>query len=193
MGDGVGTADDGGASTIAIAPDGSVVVGGGFEVLGSGGPAKGLAVWDGAAWSELGGGLSDDLYVEVYDLAYHEGDLMVAGAFTRAGSVTVNSIARWDGATWHDLDGGFAGFDVRDHVGAVLPYGDGVFATGTFRGDDGSLGHVAWWDGTEWHALGTGLSDLGEAAWVGAGGLWVSGPFTTAGDAGTYGLAHWSF
>lgn len=119
----------------------------------------------------------------------------MAGAFAQAGEpkVTLNSIGRFDGQTWRAMGDGFKTFGIREHVSALVPYGDGVFATGTFRGEDGSLGHVAWWDGERWHPLGEGLSDLGSAMLWTPKGLWLSGPFTTAGDKSTYGLALWEF
>lgn len=78
----------------------ALYVGGDFTTAG-GLPATGLAVWDGA-WSAFdGGGVSEPYYTRatVSALLVKDGDLWVAGHFTRAGDEPSYCIARWiDGA-----------------------------------------------------------------------------------------------
>lgn len=64
-------------------------------------PASGLAVWDGAAWSEFEGGVTrpDATTPRVYDLQAIDGDLWVAGSFLEAGGRSSCNIARWTDGT----------------------------------------------------------------------------------------------
>jgi hypothetical protein len=89
-------------------PAGSVlIVGGQFAQAGSS-PAKNLARWDGAEWSEVGGGIGPDDYDNVRALAVLDDDgagarpagLFVGGSFRKAGGAPAASFARWDGETW---------------------------------------------------------------------------------------------
>src|SRR5690606_9262633 len=66
---------------------------------------KGVARWDGQAWSWLGGGM-DGI---VDSLVVHDGVLVAGGQFTRAGGITVNHVARWDGAQWTGFAQGLIG------------------------------------------------------------------------------------
>lgn len=62
--------------------------------------ARGIACWDGAAWSKLGAGLNGKGLA-----ATPLGDaLVVGGNFTQAGGVTARNLARWTGAAWQTMD-----------------------------------------------------------------------------------------
>ena len=87
---------------------GDLYVGGDFDTAG-GNAASGLAVWDGAAWSEFEDGIHmDEGRPTVRDLAVIDGDLWVAGDFLEAGSQSSCNIARWtDGTLVPNLLGAF--------------------------------------------------------------------------------------
>ncbi|HRX52520.1 MAG TPA: hypothetical protein P5571_14205 [Candidatus Krumholzibacteria bacterium] len=74
--------------------------GGDFTTM-DGAEAKGLAVWDGAAWSEFEGGVTrpDVTTPRVYDLQAVDGDLWLAGSFLTAGDRSSCNIARWTDGT----------------------------------------------------------------------------------------------
>lgn len=77
-----------------------LIAGGEFTSI-DGVPASGLAVWDGAAWSEFQGGVTrtDTGTPRVFGLRAIDGDLWVAGAFLEAGGRSSCNIARWTDGT----------------------------------------------------------------------------------------------
>ena len=97
LGDGVGGAGMIYKVATLASIGGDLYVGGDFTQAG-GAPAGGLAVWDGAAWSEYEGGVQrDGGYAVVHDLQVHEGDLFLGGNFSSVGGrgeVSYN-LARW--------------------------------------------------------------------------------------------------
>lgn len=161
-----------------IADGNRVFVGGDF----------GLRLWDGQAWSGLGG----DVDGAVYALARVEEGIVVGGRFDRVGSVVARNIALWDGQHWHPLGSGVDApvFAVAGGLGTVV-------ATGNFREAGGvPVRFVARWEFGEWHALGgdeaEGLDSSGEAIALGPGGeVVVAGWFTEAGGAPALGVAAW--
>jgi hypothetical protein len=54
-------------------------------------PVRNIARWSGSSWAALGEGTND----AVRAFAVYGNDLIVAGAFDRAGTVPVHRIARW--------------------------------------------------------------------------------------------------
>jgi hypothetical protein len=77
-----------------------LAAGGVFGTAG-GAPAENLAVWDGAAWMSLGGGMNEALFSDPYvdAFAYYDdgsGSALYAGGwFSRAGGLATKGIARW--------------------------------------------------------------------------------------------------
>lgn len=76
-------------------PDGRLAVG----------VTNAVMAWDGTAWTQLGGGF-DGI---VTAMAVRNGELVVAGQFTLAGSTSASHIARWDGTNWLPLGSGLSG------------------------------------------------------------------------------------
>ncbi len=134
--------------------DGSLYAGGNFrEDVDGESEMRGVARWDGDAWSYLGEGVLDDPHTGtiVYDIAgYHDQDgepvIIAAGRFTEAGDgMPVNHIAQWDGDKWSALGDGLDGT-----AQVLMTYNDGhgesVFVGGTFTHADGveSDGAARW-------------------------------------------------
>jgi hypothetical protein len=104
------------------------------------------------------------------------GDVVIAGRFTRVGSVTVNGIARWNGSEWLPFGSGL-GTVVANTVSfgntqvfalAAMPNGE-VIVGGQFTVAGGQpVWNIARWDGTRWWAFDEGL---GEDAGQGVRGL----------------------
>ncbi|HRZ36110.1 MAG TPA: PQQ-binding-like beta-propeller repeat protein [Candidatus Paceibacterota bacterium] len=124
-------------------------------------PARGIAMFDGTAWTEVAGGLSDPLSPYGYALASDGQSLWVGGTFTRAGTVAASRIARWDGAQWHPLG---LGVDRRSGTSATvvraLAAHDGeVLVGGTFLAADGNRTNrqFARWRPEGWSSLGPAL------------------------------------
>jgi len=141
-------------------------------------PTSNIAIWNGTAWSGLGGGVSGTDST-VYAFATFDDDgsgpnppsLFVGGRFTLAGTTAVHNLARWDGSAWQDVGGGtnaiiyaMTVFD-DDGPGPNMPalYIGGEF---TLVGGSVSAARVASWNGTSWSPL--------------AGGIGGSVPFVSA-------------
>ena len=91
------------------------------RINGAGGIAvRNIARWDGASWSNVGGGLGDPFLYDNFAEAAVVFDggsgpaLYVGGRFDVAGGVPVRNVARWDGAAWSDVSGRFARTNIRD-------------------------------------------------------------------------------
>jgi len=147
-------------NAIAALPNGDVVAGG-LGYASSGGSYCSVRRWNGTSWSTLGSALFLPSSVGfgvawISDFrAFANGDLVVAGEFTMAGSVIVNRIARWNGTTWSPLGSGLNGFV---HCLTTLPNGD-LVAGGEFTTAGGvSANRIARWDGTTWSTFGAGIN-----------------------------------
>jgi hypothetical protein len=199
----------------AIATHGTnVYVAGSFTRAGSV-AARQVARWDGAAWRALGSGagpvivdgnLTRDGSINALATAPN-GDLYVAGSFTRIDATPANGVARWDGARWHALDSGIVDrgvlggdelFPATVNALAAAPDGS-LYAGGQFSdAGAGPARNVARWDGERWAPLGAGVrgGDIFDGNQVTALALdgprlYAGGSFTQAGDTEAANIAMW--
>jgi hypothetical protein len=184
-----GNGVNGTVNAIAVS-GGAVYVGGVFTTAynhsASSVGANRVAVWNGAGWAALGGGVDE----EVRAIAIDGGSVYVGGVFNTAynggGALAARKIARWDGAVWSALAGG-----VEGSVNALAVFGGAIYAGGPSEAtNDGgeviSTHSIAKWDGARWSALGRdpGSSGNGVSAGLFTGGveaLAVSGDALYAG------------
>ncbi|MFI4915853.1 MAG: GC-type dockerin domain-anchored protein [Phycisphaerales bacterium JB060] len=177
----------------------ALYVGGRFMVAGTL-ESRGLARWDGSAWSTIGDGPPDN---DVDCIVSLEADahqyLYVGGSFTSIGGMPASHIARWDGSSWSPLGDGLDG-----PVYAIAEFDDGtgpaLYAGGWFTQAGGQpASGIAKWDGSQWTGVGGGVSgpehpqiyDL-KVFDDGAGpALFVAGNFSSAGSTVTQGIAKW--
>ena len=103
-------------------------------------PVSQVARWDGASWSDVGGGFGSFTgSPQVWALAVHDDGsgpaLYAGGRFQLAGGATARSIARWDGTAWSEVGGGI-GPAGSAQVNALDVYDDGagpaLYAGGNF-------------------------------------------------------------
>ncbi len=86
---------------------------------------------------------------DVFELAVHDGRLIAAGWFGRAGDISSRGIAQWDGRQWQSMGGSnyyrFSGF---------AEFRGDLYAIGGF-GPDWNIfdGTMARWDGSSWEVL----------------------------------------
>jgi len=166
---------------LAAMPNGDLVVGGDFEMTGTG-PIRDFARWDGSNWSSVSNSASDisDLVVAP------DGSLYAAGNFQTDNSG--QRVARFEGPHWKSLGSGLP--NTTDAVVTsleVLPNGD-LIAGGYFTSIGGiAAANIARWNGTAWHALGAGLPvqtlscvALPDGSLVASGGGWVGATYTTS-------------
>lgn len=148
-----------------------IAIGGNFVRI-AGVSNLGVSRWTGAAWVQMGAGLTFSGAPRVSRLATWDFDgegsqppmLIACGGFTASGTQRLNGVARWSGTAWQPIGPGLnSGVFAFSHVD---PDGDGpapdqLVAVGRFRGlggstSDRSVECVARWDGTTWRPLGDG-------------------------------------
>ena len=185
----------------AMALDGgNLYVGGNFTVANGGINASRVAMWNGSAWSPLGGGVSSLGAASVQALAWDAdaNRLFVGGTFNNAGGVATIGVAAWDGAQWSALDGGMNGIvnALAWDASAGVLYAGGSF---TAAGGSPALRVAAWSRATnDWVALGDGVDNTVNALTVtlAANGtdreVYVGGSFLNAGGSAAARIAMWN-
>ena len=143
----------------AVAPNGTIYIGGNFTGAGAGRQANRIARWDGQDWQPLGAGLSGEVLAL---LVLPNGDLLAGGSFGSAGNnPTANYLARWDGTHWwpYGVDAQGWGIDGVVRCLALAPNGDLIVGGGFLQA--GRAPNTLWlarWNGTDWQSLGTGFT-----------------------------------
>lgn len=158
-----------------------------------------IAKWNGEAWSDVGGGLSNSEAAIVKSVAaFDDGSgpaLYAAGQFIEAGGVAAANIAQWNGRGWSALGAG-----IDDRAKAMTAFDDGtgpaLYVAGRFLAAGGRpANRIAKWDGEAWSPLGTGLNGPVEALAVFDDGrgpaLYATGDFDHAGGVSADGIARW--
>lgn len=174
--------------------DGDLVVGGDFRIAGEE-EVNHIAVWDGSAWADLGGGVSLGGFpgTAVWSLDVVGNDLIVGGNFRNAGDVVVNNLAVWDGASWSPLGSGTAGGQLRSTVSTQVAYDADLVVGGEFMEAGGTAAsHIAAWDGSSWSPLGSGTNGVIQCVTVYGGRLVAGGNFSSAGGVGANCVALWN-
>lgn len=117
--------------------NGKLYAGGNFTVI-DGTLVKGIGVYDGVSWSDIGGGVDDPncgwcSFVE--DIEFVDTLMYVGGTFATAGSAAVSNIAMWNGTTWSTLGSGFYGNSgmYDGWVFVLKEYNNELYAGGNFE------------------------------------------------------------
>lgn len=126
-------------NSVAKLPNGEIVAGGHFAFAG-GAPVNNIARWNGASWSQLGGGLTgwpDTVNGGAYDVtSLPNGSLVVGGRFHAADGASTNYLATYSSscpAIASQYGAGCSGVGGGSTLSATaLPWVDATFrATGT--------------------------------------------------------------
>lgn len=144
---------------IAVAEDGTVVVGGQFTRIDDQ-PALHIAMWDGDGWRPLADGVDGSVYALHF---LEDGRLLVGGSFLSAGGQPAAGAAIWDGQSFAPLGEGFSTglFGGPGTVNAFAVIDDVIYAGGSFEMSDGRImANIARFDGRDWHPVGAGLPGL---------------------------------
>ncbi|MEW6252853.1 MAG: hypothetical protein AB1716_19625, partial [Planctomycetota bacterium] len=185
---------------MAVFDDGrgpALYVAGTFREAG-GVPAKGIARWDGQAWSAVGSGVEYGI-IDVLTV-FDDGQgpaLYAAGDLRQVGGVWLYGWARWDGEAWSQpgnvgIYGGLVGsmYVWDDGGGAALYLGGDFQRIGTLE-----IPYVAKWTGKEPLPLGTGVDGPvgGFCEYDNGAGrsLYVPGDFEHAGGVPAHRFARW--
>ncbi len=181
---------------------GNIYVGG--EIIAAGGvPVNNLAMWDGTAWRDVGGGITITAgTARVSALAVDaDNNLIVGGFFTHAGGTAASSLAVWNGSFWQEVGGGVNGAVLAIKVASgSVTVGGGMYVGGLFsQVGTVAVNNIAYRDfSTGWQTLGSGITYPGEsAAWVNvievtSGSVFAGGYFNTAGGLEAYGIARYN-
>ncbi|MDP5170096.1 MAG: PKD domain-containing protein [Bacteroidia bacterium] len=111
MGGGIQQGASAGGTVFSIALyQGKVYAGGSFASLNKGlNLANNLVAYDGSTWDNLGDGVNGS-GGDITDIVSYNGDLIVAGTFSKVDDKEIQSIARWNETTgWDTLVSGFFG------------------------------------------------------------------------------------
>jgi hypothetical protein len=105
--------------------------GGSFTVSGTGTPIRRIARWNGSAWSEVGGGITNGT---VNVLTASGSTLYVGGSFTGVGGITnLNRLLKWNGSQWQTLGSGVSRISpTSSSVSDIAISGDDVYVVGSF-------------------------------------------------------------
>lgn len=145
-----GAAANGTVLAVAVLANGDVIAGGTFWGMGGVTSMRGLARWNGTAWSPFGTGLPNGSVHAFTVLA--SGDVVVGGQIGVAGGKVARNLARWDGTQWSALGGG-VGFA---RTMAVMLDGSVVIGARLSVPGAADIPTPARWDGSQWSALGGG-------------------------------------
>ena|SRR6218665_1394975 len=123
------------------------------------GAVMNIAKWDGSQWLNVGGGMhggTDD----IADMIVYNGELYIAGAFTKAHGNIGNYIQKWDGTSWNEVGGGVMGLSGGNgQIFDLEVHDNSLYATGSFSIAGGvPVQQIAKWDGTNWCSLGDEIS-----------------------------------
>jgi hypothetical protein len=187
----IGGGVQGPVAAIAALPGGEVVVAGRITQAGSqlsAIPVANIALWDGLAWSNMGGGVSGTALTGttgVNALAVDaQGRLVAAGNFINAGGVNCESVAYWQNGTWTGLPvfGPNGALIVRS---VAVTANQGLLVSGTAIFGNALIRH---WDGAGWNGLGPtfgtplAVATLPDGSWIASTGMGFGGA----------GLARWN-
>jgi hypothetical protein len=161
---------------------------------------RGIARWDGQAWSPMAEPLVHDFDVEVHALARAaNGEFFAGGRFTGAGAdKLVFNIARWTGTRWANLGEGISNYsDSPADVLVVATDDEGnVYAGGQMKRAGGlAVKEIAMWDGVRWHDMAGGVSGgsgLVYAILPLGDDIYVAGSFSQAGSVAASNIAKWN-
>jgi len=126
--------------------------------------ARSVALWDGSNWSVLtdpkGGNYNtglgmwnDTVTVDAMMCTTFEGDLIVGGNFTKAGSIQANRIARWNRTNWSPMGAAFYNGNSSTYVMALAVYNNVLYTGGNFTTTEGrQVNGLAKWneDSLKW-------------------------------------------
>lgn len=186
----VGPNLDGSPERLVSSSRGVVAAGGFTDTADQATVLNNLGLWNGAAWSGFGLGISYGGNAGSVGVLGAENHTLVAGGnFYTAGWTAAHNLAEFNGTSWSTMGGGLGGGAPY----AIAINGNDVYVGGSFSqaGTTGAA-NIAMWDGHSWHALGSGVAGTVYALTMYNGKLWVGGSFTGAGAVKASDVAIWN-
>lgn len=185
--------------TLAFDRFGLLYVGGSFTHA-SGLLVNNIARWDGNTWAAFDDGVSGTNFAWVNALTFDgRGNLYAAGSFSKAGSVSANSIARWNGSEWSSLgDGPIGEINIKIGLEGLAADGNTIYASGYFQSTGGSwISDVQRWNGNTWELVGDPMTCEDSFMGISAltvdrdGNLFAGGQFCFVGSLSANNIALW--
>lgn len=188
----MGTGANGITSAMVIMPNGDLIAGGVFNLMGGVANTIHVARWEVSTetWRALSIGTNND----VYALAVTKTGLLVAGGiFTTAGGATANRLASWNGVSWSPVGSGTGAGGV---YALAVDNNNLLYLGGAFTTAGGATANriASWnWSTGTFSTLGTGMNSDVYALAVGLNNvLFLGGAFTAAnGTVATNYIASW--
>ncbi len=143
--------------------DDKLYLAGGFSMFNSD-TIPGVGSWNGTNFNTFGCGIGwdctssiipDGFYPGVMGVTRYDNDIYVAGAFTIASGVTVNSITRWNGSNWESFGRGLKSKDGSLGIAnGIKVINNDLYVFGVFDSIDGiPVNSVAKYNGINWSAV----------------------------------------
>ena len=185
----------------AMAVSGSSLYAGGVFNLVGATEVFSLAVWNGSAWSAVGGAsvIDNTNAGTVNGLAIGGTTLYMVGKFDHVGAiggggVSAASVASWNGTQWSPLGSGATTCSGCGNatVTAVTYWSSGLYISGSFSsaGGDGQ-GNTAVWNGSAWAPITPNLDGAPAALVATANGMVAVGTFTLGGTQSLNDVGRW--
>ncbi len=176
---------------LLIKPDGNLLAGGSFTTAG-GTTVRGIAEWNGSAWSALGPPSSGGIVLDIGIAP--DGTIYVVGDFDNwDGTANADNIASWDGTNWSAVG---TGVPTGSYINAIVVDTNGdVYIGGNFTTAGGqTTDNVAKWDGTTWSVMSAGSTngDVNDLHLADSGELIAGGVFTTIDGVSANRIATWN-
>jgi hypothetical protein len=186
----LGSGMNGVVNALKLKPDGNLLAGGAFTTAG-GVTCRGIAEWNGSAWSALGPPSSGGT-VNAIEIG-SDGAIYVGGTFTNwDGTANADGIASWDGSAWSALGTGITGGSAN--VEAILEGDDGIlYVGGDYTTAGGSAADsIASWDGSAWTSLSSSTNLVINSLISFGGEIIAGGNFTTLNGASISIVGGWN-
>lgn len=175
---------DGAISSLAFGNDGSLYLGGSFTIVNNCG-AKGVAKWNGGAWTAFG-----TVGYNITALAVDgSGDMYAGGQFDTVGGITAKNLAVCKGGAWSALGSGTNGTIANlacNKKSQLYVYGEFDTIGGI------PARNIAVWRGNAWSALGAGAQGINALVCDNNAGLYVAGAFDSIGGVVAKSIAQWN-
>ncbi len=147
---------------------------------------KHILRYDSVGWHPVGPGIKGNADI-INSMVVYNGELYVAGYFSKSEGNVGNNIQRWNGTQWHDVGGG-TDFEIFQ----VFVFSSKLYAVGQLTTAGGiPASKIAEWDGAKWCSLGSTFDNSIFSGAVYKDTLYIGGGFWTIdGDSISY-LAKW--
>lgn len=144
-----------------------------------------LALWDGADWQVLGGGVFPGA---VHAAVEFRNELHVGGFFDSIGGIPANSFAKWAGGEWVALP-----VSPGSGIGPMVVHEDSIVLAGLFASPFEYSGQrVLRWNGTAFSSLGPTANNSITQLHIHHGAVIAAGEFTTIGGVTARRIATWN-